>query len=70
MIQVVELHKGWRYCSNNKLLIGLKLIQHLMQETEAKKRRLVSANGTKNAPLAEIKYDSSSVFAIRTLALD
>ena len=44
--------------------LHLKLIQHLMQETEAKKKRLASTKRRNLALLAEVKYDSSSAPAL------
>ena len=65
MIPVVEWHNGMDlvviiYFTD----LNLIYVQHLLQETEAKKKRLLSANRTKLALLAEVKYDSSSVLAL------
>ena len=65
MIPVVEWHNGMDlvviiYFTD----LNLIYVQHLLQETEAKKKRLVSANWTKLALLAEVKYDSSSVLGL------
>lgn len=46
--------------------VGLKLIYRLLQETEAKKKMLASANRTKLALAAEVKYDSSFALAFIT----
>ena len=65
MIPVVEWHNGMDlvviiYFTD----LNLIYVQHLLQETEAKKKRLLSANRTKLALLAEVKYDSSSVLGL------
>jgi len=57
MIPVVEWHNGMDlvviiYFTD----LNLIYVQHLLQETEAKKKRLVSANWTKLALLAEVKF--------------
>ena len=65
MIPVVEWHNGMDlvviiYFTD----LNMIYVQHLLQETEAKKKKLVSANRTKLALLAEVKYDSSSVLGL------
>ena len=65
MIPSVEWHTGLDLVVIIYLIdLNLIYLQHLLQETEAKKKKLVSANRTKLALLAEVKYDSSSVLAL------
>jgi len=57
MIPSVEWHTGLDLVVIIYLIdLNLIYLQHLLQETEAKKKKLVSANRTKLALLAEVKF--------------
>lgn len=64
MIPVVEWRNGADTIVVMIYLIGLKPIYRLLQETEAKKKLLASANRTKLTLAAEVKYDSTSPLAL------